>query len=81
MNGAGPGPSVYTYVGHRIEDLRIRAGLTQDELDAKLNLRGGTVRRWESSEWTPSRYELELHAAQFETPLWDFFPHGPVVER
>jgi len=43
----------------RIRDLRVEAGITQEELAGRLGVRLITVSRWERGEQVPSRDALE----------------------
>lgn len=69
------------YLGDKIRAQRIRLGWTQDELARRMDVRQGTVHKWEAGKATPPIYTLERLAAVLEVTLMYFLDDAPIRER
>ena len=55
--------------GEKLQDLRRKAGLSQDSLAEKLDVSRQAVSKWERDEAMPETEKL-LRIAQLSTPVW-----------
>ena len=67
--------SLYEYIGHKIRQLRIEIGLSQEALAAKLKVAANTVSRWETGKYKPTPEDLDSLSRFFSVPIATFFPN------
>lgn len=73
-------------IGTRIKDTRKKAGLTQDELGAKLGIGKSSISEWESNKRSPDFDKLEEMAAILGVSFhylvgWSDDPKYPPLEQ
>lgn len=61
--------------GHLIKELRIKKGLTQEQLAAKTELSARTIQRIENGEVDPRSYSLQMIADALEVDFSIFMDH------
>ena len=69
-------------IGKRIKELRIKNGLTQDELAKRAGFAKITIRQYESDKRTPNFEKLNIIASALNVPVLTFYEdeenHGSV---
>ncbi len=65
-----------TYLAGQLRSFRRSAGLTQEELGARIERTGETISNIERGKTIPSLDTLVAITAALELPLRDFFPSG-----
>ncbi len=62
------------FVAHKIRDLRLKSGLSQEALANGIRVATNTISRWETGTYKPAIEDLDKLARFFNVSVLEFFP-------